>query len=360
MKLTQRFTLLPLLLFCLLMTHAWADDKKHKQLAVDKVKGPLSIMVLGSGGPVATPSGRASASYMVLTHGQPRILMDIGGGAFQRLAASGLNIKDLDIVLLSHLHIDHTGDLSAAIKTIYFHNNLAGTARTTPIHIYGPKANGIPFPNNPTPQYPDTTDYAHNHYDIVEGTERYLNVFAGAISNGNSKFSYMAHDLESMVDGAEIEEVLNTDDGLLVEAIAVDHGPVPAVAFRISYKGYSIVYSGDTGSKNDNMITISQNADLLVYDTAITDTLPPNPVFHVLHTSPSRIGQVASAAEANKLLLSHITPITEPRLKEVKQAIRAQGYHGYIKAAKDLQVINLGDNDNDDEDEDEKEEKDDD
>ncbi len=350
MKLTLRLIILILLFTSCVLNSAWAG-KKHK-LAVDKVKGPLSIMVLGSGGPVATSSGRASASYMIFTDGRPRVLMDIGGGAFQRLAASGLNIKDLDLVLLSHLHIDHTGDLSAAIKTIYFHSTMAGTARTSPVHIYGPKSNGIPFPDNPTPQYPDTTEYAHDHYDINDGTERYLNAFAGAISNKRSQFKYMAHDLDSRFNGAVIEEILNTADGLIIQSIAVDHGPVPAVAFRIEYKGHSIVYSGDTGSRNDNMITLAQNADLLIYDTAITDDLPPNPVFHVLHTSPTRIGQVAAAAGVKKLVLSHITPVVEPRLKLVKKTIRAQGYTGKIKAARDLKVYNLGDDEHDSNDKD--------
>ena len=352
MKLTIQFPLLTLLLFTIAQNFAWADDK-HRELPVDKVEGPLSIMVLGSGGPVATPRGRASASYMVFTDGKPRVLMDIGGGAFQRLAASGMNIKDLDIVLLSHLHIDHTGDLSAAIKTIYFHNNQAGTGRTSPIHIFGPQENGVPFPGTSVSQYPATSTYADDHYALPNGTERYLNIFAKAISQGASDFSYEAHDLNSTVTGAAIETVLHTPDGLLIQAIAVDHGPVPAVAFRIEYKGHSIVYSGDTGSKNDNMIIISQNADLLVYDTAITDVLPPNPLFHVLHTSPTRIGEVAAAAGVKKLILSHITPVTETRLKQVKQVIREQGYHGKIKAAKDLKVYNLGDDkDHDDHDHD--------
>ena len=74
------------------------------------------------------------------------------------------------------------------------------------------------------------------------------------------------------------------------------------------------------------------------------DDLPPNPVFHALHTSPTRIGEVASAANVKKLVLSHITPVTEPRLKLVKKVIR-QNYRGKIKAAKDLKVFNLGDDD---------------
>ncbi|MGI9320210.1 MAG: hypothetical protein ACR2O5_02270, partial [Thiogranum sp.] len=41
--------------------------KADKKLAIDQVKGDLSVMVLGSGGPVATPAGRASAGYVVFS-----------------------------------------------------------------------------------------------------------------------------------------------------------------------------------------------------------------------------------------------------------------------------------------------------
>lgn len=309
------------------------------------VEGELSVMVLGSGGPVATSAGRASAGYLIFTDGKPRILMDLGGGTYKSLAKSGVNIHDMDIILLSHLHADHTGDLSSVIKTIYFHNNQAGTSRSNPIHIYGPRKNGAPFPGTAIPQYPDTSVYAHDHYAMPDGTERYLNLFARAISQGQSQFAYKAHDLDSIVAGASVQTVLSAPDGLVVKAIAVDHGPVPALAFRIEYKGHSVVYSGDTGSRGPNMVTISQGADLLIYDTAIMADAPANPVFHVLHTEPARIGEVAIAANVKKLVLSHITPVTDPRIKEVKSIIRSVGYRGSIKVAKDLKVYNLKDDD---------------
>ena len=44
------------------------------------VAPPLEMVVLGSGGPGAT--GRASAGYMVLVDGAPRILVDAGPGTF--------------------------------------------------------------------------------------------------------------------------------------------------------------------------------------------------------------------------------------------------------------------------------------
>ncbi len=298
--------------------------------ASNAAQDELSVMIFGSGGPVATNSGRASASYMIFTDGKPRVLMDVGGGSFQRLAKSGYNINDMEHILLSHIHLDHTGDMSSIIKTIYFHNTLAFTRRRKPIHIYGPLAN----PRNN--DYPSTTDYADGHYAQPNGTERYLKRFVRQITSRTSQFNYRAHNFNSTVDGAVIEEVLRTNDGLVIKTIAVDHGPVPAIAFRVEYKGHSIVYSGDTASTSDNMIALSQNADILIYDTGITDRLPPSPFFRSLHTTPTRIGEIATQANVKKLILSHLTPITESRVAEVMQSIRNQGYTGVMVEGKDM------------------------
>lgn len=322
------------------------------ELAVSRVHGDLSVMVLGSGGPIATSVGRASAGYMIFTDGDPnpRAIMDAGGGTYQRVAQSGTNIADLDMFLLSHLHADHTGDLTSIIKTLYFHNNMKGQARIRPVVIYGPDATayqgdpGTVYPNGQL-VFPSTTDYADEHYSVNGGVERYLSAFVPAITNGAGTFSYEAHNLNSAwkPQSNPQPEVVYNQKGLKISAMPVNHGPVPAVAYRIDYKGHSIVYSGDTSSVSDNMITLSRNADILIYDTSITRDLPPVPVFHVLHTTPERMGQVAAAANVKVLVLSHITPVTEPRMDEVKAAIRANGYTGEIREAEDLQVDNLGD-----------------
>ena len=64
-------------------------------------------------------------------------------------------------------------------------------------------------------------------------------------------------------------------------------------------------------------------------------------IFYNLHTTPARIGQVASEAGAKTVVLSHITPQTEGKFDAVKDMIRAEGYEGKIKVAKDLKVYNL-------------------
>jgi len=321
------------------------------ELAVDKVEGKLSVMVLGSGGPIATPSGRASSGYLIFADGKPRLFIDTGGGTFKSLAESGARIPNVSNFLLTHLHLDHTGDMSAIVKTLYFHNLQAGHFRTSPIHFYGPATNNIPFPPAPplvggagVSQYPDTSFYVDGHYNIKTGLERYLNVFTLGIKAG--VFKYAVHDLPSDFSDNSITTVFTDADGLTVTSIPVNHGPVPAVAYRVDYAGYSIVYSGDTTSKTDNLIKLAKGADILIYDTAIMDDAPPlDSIFHKLHTTPTRMGVVATTAKPKKLVLSHITPVTEPRLKEVKSIVKSAGFTGKIKKAKDLKVYNLGDDD---------------
>ncbi|HKJ09548.1 MAG TPA: MBL fold metallo-hydrolase, partial [Gammaproteobacteria bacterium] len=92
---------LALILSSLLMvaaTCAHADEHSNV-IPVNQVRGPLSVMVLGSGGPMAFAGGRASAGYLIFVDGTPRILMDMGGGTFKSLAMSGANIHTVDLML---------------------------------------------------------------------------------------------------------------------------------------------------------------------------------------------------------------------------------------------------------------------
>jgi ribonuclease BN (tRNA processing enzyme) len=91
----------------------------------------LSVTVLGSSGPIADAK-RVSAGYLVSVDGIPRILVDAGGGVFERIGQGGLDISALEQILLTHMHIDHTSDLPAAIMHLYM------LERKRPIAITGP------------------------------------------------------------------------------------------------------------------------------------------------------------------------------------------------------------------------------
>jgi ribonuclease BN (tRNA processing enzyme) len=95
-----------LLIFFLILADAMASRAQ-----ASGVKPSLEVVVLGSGGPRAF--GRAGSSYIVLVDGTPRILLDAGPGAFVRIGELHIDLQQVDIVLLTHLHIDHSGDLAA-------------------------------------------------------------------------------------------------------------------------------------------------------------------------------------------------------------------------------------------------------
>src|SRR5208283_5168933 len=72
----------------------------------------VAVQVLGSGGP-ELQDRRASSSYLVWENGRPRVLVDAGGGSALRFGQSGAQMSDLDVILFSHYHVDHSGDFSA-------------------------------------------------------------------------------------------------------------------------------------------------------------------------------------------------------------------------------------------------------
>src|SRR5262249_55077174 len=158
----------------------------------------LELVVLGSGGPRSF--GRAGTSYLVLVDGAPRILVDAGPGAFVQIGKLGLDVARVDVVLLTHLHIDHTNDVPA----LFLHR-----ARTSgaPIafDVYGPEAG---------PGFPATTAFLRALFE-PGGAFPYQKSFG-------VDEEIRGHDLPTALDGPERELV--SDGDLRVRAVATHHG----------------------------------------------------------------------------------------------------------------------------------------
>lgn len=279
---------------------------------------PLSsafeLAVLGSGGPVS--SGRAASGYVVFVDGVARILVDAGPGAFVRLGEMGVDLRRLDTVLLTHLHIDHSGDLPGFVKSrdLSFDGPLL-------FRIFGPGGGG---------DYPSTTAFVDRLFG-PQGAFLYLAKFRNTLKLD-------AVDLPIAQD-APIREVLRDVD-LHVTSIAVDHDDVPAVAFRIEHAGRAVVVSGDLASKNDNLARLAEGAELLVYDATVLDPPASPPVLYELHTAPKRIGEVAAKARVKSLLLSHVTLDVQRSDDVVLRSVRTS-YAGPARLASDCLRIDL-------------------
>jgi ribonuclease BN (tRNA processing enzyme) len=275
----------------------------------------FEIAVLGSGGPVS--AGRAASGYVVFVHGKARALVDAGPGAFVRLGEMGVDLGAIDIVLLTHLHVDHAGDLPGFVKARDLSTD--GPLR---FRIFGPGGAG---------DYPSTTAFVERLFG-PEGAFGYLRGFRNRLQLDPVDLP-IAHD-------AAIVEVVRDGD-LQVSSVAVDHGDAPALAYRVEHAGHAVVFSGDLASRDDNLVRLARGADLLVYDTTVLDP-PGSPApLYDLHTTPSRIGQVAAQADVKALLLSHLTVAVERSETEVLRSVHAS-YPGPTTFARDCLRFGLG------------------
>ena len=91
----------------------------------------MKIKVLGTG--TCVPSlQRSSSSYLVQTK-QLNILIDVGPSVVRRLLEYGFTTRDIDVIILTHFHVDHTADLS----TFLFASNYDVEARAKELSVLG-------------------------------------------------------------------------------------------------------------------------------------------------------------------------------------------------------------------------------
>jgi ribonuclease BN (tRNA processing enzyme) len=279
-------------------------------------KPALEVVVLGSGGPRAF--GRAGSSFIVLVDGRPRILVDAGPGMFLRIGELDVDLDNVDTVLLTHLHIDHSGDLAA------FFNARALTSDGPIVYrIFGPDGAGL---------FPKTSRFV----DLLVGEN---GAFAYQKTFGAPE-SFKVRDLAISLDSALTK--IAEEGGLVVEEIATHHGDCPSVAYRISYKNVVLVFSGDMdASALPNLVQLAKNADLLIFNCAVLDPPGSPSQLYDLHTPPKKIGEAARASGAKSLLLSHIAPDVEGQEAAVRKSIGAS-YAGPVAFATDKRRVPVG------------------
>ena len=274
----------------------------------------LALVVLGSGGPGS--AGRAASSYLLLLDGEARVLVDAGPGAFVRLGELGIDTTSLDIVLLTHLHVDHAGDLPGFVKA----RNLSSDGPLT-FRVFGPAGGG---------DYPSTTAFIERLFG-ESGAFPYLKSF-------RNELRFDAVDLPAAAD-APPKAVLE-QGGLRITSIAVDHDDAPAVAYRVEFGGAAVVLSGDLASRNDNLARLARGAGLVVYDTTVLDPPGSPETLYDLHTSPRRIGEVAAAAGVSSLLLSHLPRAIAEAREDVMKSVR-RSFRGDARFAEDCMRLDV-------------------
>lgn len=280
--------------------------------AAAECRAALAVEVLGSGGPIADDE-RASAGYLVRIGGEARLLIDAGGGVFQRFGASGAKVSDFDAILVSHFHVDHTSDIPAILKSAFFEH------RRNPLLLAGPAE---------AASFPGPTEWLSALYDPEKGAYRYQSGFLDG-TGGLPRIDPAAVD-----SGADEAVVILENDDLKVTAIPVVHGPVPALGFLVESGGARIVFAGDQGFESEFFEDYLRGGavDLLIAHHAIPQVDSGQPI--LLHRSPRQIGELAKTVGARRLILSHNMKRALEKLDAGLAAI-TENYKGAVEVAED-------------------------
>jgi ribonuclease BN (tRNA processing enzyme) len=249
----------------------------------------MRLTVVGCAGSFPGPDSPASC-YLLEADGF-RVVVDFGNGSLGALQKY-VGLFDIDAVCLSHLHADHCVDLySYSIARTYAPGGVQPV-----IPVYGPAG---------------TTE----RIGLIHGP--------GGDDGLMKRFTFETLDPGRMTIGP-----------FDVQLAHMNH-PVETFAFRFSYGGRSLVYTGDTG-ETEAVPELAAGADVLLSEAAFLDgpKLPPN-----IHLTARQAAAYANQAGVGKLVLTHLQPWND---RDVAREEAASAFPGDLDIAVAGQVINLG------------------
>lgn len=276
----------------------------------------LDVVVLGSGGPELADR-RASTGYLLREDGKARFLIDFGAGASLNFERAGGRIEDLYALLFTHFHVDHVNDLPAMVKASFF------SAREADLPLFGPTGNEV---------IPTTPLFVARQFG-EDGVYPYLSGFL----DGNAAFRLLP---EAVAADVENPVLFSREfHGFTVQAIAVDHGLLPSLAWRVEKDGCAVVVSGDTRNGAMTLDRLAKDADIFIAHNAVPESSSDKVALR-LHMKPSEIGRIAQAAGVRKVVLSHFMLRTVNAQEESKAAVRGH-FAGDLAFAEDCDVFNV-------------------
>lgn len=315
-----------------------------------------ALVTLGvQAGPPPVPNRTGISTTLKL--GSDLYQIDCGLGSLNAFTNAGFRFDGLKSMFITHLHTDHVVDY----WSFFLSGGYTAAKGKAPVIVYGPgPAGGLPPSRVGNPD-PPTMDPAHPTPGLAATTAALQQAFA--YTNNIFMRDMGTDDIERLLDVVEIAvppgssyvdrspptepfEVMS-DDNVTVTATLVSHYDVyPAFGFRFDLRqsGVSVTFSGDT-TKSDNLIRLATGTDVLVHEAQFSlddayygNRFPPG-YLASSHTSAEQVGEVAAAAGAKHVILSHYSPTDLPD-SEWQQAI-GKHYAGQVTVAKDGQVFPL-------------------
>ncbi len=216
----------------------------------------MKLHILGTG--TAIPRiERGSPAYLVTAPGV-NVLVDVGPAVVRRLLERGYEVDDVDVVVLTHFHVDHTADLS----TFFFASNYGKVARVKPLTVIGGK--GVArFYRGLRAIYPWIVPKS---YDLT----------VKRLVNDSLKVS-----------------------GLTITTAPANHNP-ESITVRLEGRR-SITFSGDT-DLSANLVRLAEKTDMLVAECAFPERKVKG------HLNLAALDKIVQKAKPKRVILTHLYP----------------------------------------------------
>ena len=254
----------------------------------------MEITFLGTG--VGIPQAGRVQSGVLIDIGDTTLLFDCGCGVLGRIQESRHDHKNINGILLTHLHLDHVGDVLALFKA----NWLVGK---TQMRLYGPQG---------------TREWFEKTLEVYEYLKDRFTVDITELSPGD-EFRPVGADGEDADCSIRCAKTVHTDNSL---------------AYRIESEGKSVVYTGDT-EPSEAVMELAEGADILIHECSFPLGFPMTN-----HTAPDMFTLMLDEYPLNvkELYLTHLYPHMQGHEREAVDHIRKY-FAGNVTIAKDLMSI---------------------
>jgi ribonuclease BN (tRNA processing enzyme) len=271
----------------------------------------LRLTVIGCSAASPRPGG-ACSSYLV-TASALNVLLDCGPGSLSVLRQE-INPRNLDAIVLSHLHADHTLDLVPLAYGLK----------------YGPPTGDERKPRGERLALfvpPGGMAFLNGLADVLEGD-------GGDGSGFWAPFDVCEYDPDGTL-------IVGGADDYLTFCFAPTKHYIPCWAMKIRRPGDAphpvLVYGADSAPV-ESLIHFAHGADFLILESTLDTPEMPVPIGHM---TPLQAAEVATAAgDVKRLLLTHYWGHVSP---DAMIAEARQAYDGPISVAKEHAVYEIGD-----------------
>ena len=251
--------------------------------------------------------------------GETRILVDAGRGAIQRLFQIGGAelVRDVDLVLLTHLHSDHV----VGLPDLWLTGWVFG--RDRPLPVIGPPG---------TAEMCGHLDRAFAFDKKVRGDGRYA--AAGIV-----------------LDSRDVQPgTIHEDERLTVGAFEIDHGDgiAPAYGYRVDFGERSVVLSGDM-KYDERIVEHAEGVDVLIMEVISVEVeleraavKSQEAIARIIshHIGPEQAGTLFARVKPRLAVYTHIVP--SPAGPEDLVPPTRRSYDGPLAVGYDLMQITIG------------------